>query len=110
MLYPAGLPMKSYLLAMLVAVAAGLYMPCTASADLIYDSNLGGQASSGLGTVSTILTMQGPGSGTFESGSVERSSGADVKSDTGVLEAAMSRHRCRKSNVRVRGRSHTGSR
>ena len=77
--------MKRHLLAMLVAVAAGLYMPYTASADLIFDSNLGGVAGSGLGTVSTILTMQSPGSGTFESGSVERSSGADVKSDTGVL-------------------------
>jgi hypothetical protein len=56
-----------------------------AAADLIFDANLGGVAGSGLGTVSTILTMQSPGSGTFESGSVERSSGADVKSDTGVL-------------------------
>jgi hypothetical protein len=49
------------------------------------DSSLGGVAGSGLGTVSTILTMQSPGSGTFESGSVQRSSGADLKSDTGVL-------------------------
>jgi hypothetical protein len=56
--------MKRHLLAMLVAVAAGLYMPYTASADLIFDSNLGGVAGSGLGTVSTILTMQSPGSGT----------------------------------------------
>ena len=79
--------MKRYLLALLIAVTATtcLQMPYTASADLIFDSSLGGVAGSGLGTVSTILTMQSPGSGSLESGSVERSSGADVKSDTGVL-------------------------
>jgi len=70
---------------MLVAVATSICTPYSASADLIFDSSLGGVAGSGLGTVSTILTMQSPGSGTLESGSVERSSGADVKSDIGVL-------------------------
>src|SRR5262249_57577940 len=50
-----------------------------------FASSLGGVAGSGLGAVSTILTMQSPGSGTVESGNVERASGADVTSDTGVL-------------------------
>jgi len=73
------------LLAVLLAVTTCLSMSYTASANLIFDSSLGGVTGSGLGAVSTILTMQSPGSGTFESGSVERASGADVKSDTGVL-------------------------
>ncbi len=55
------------------------------AADLIFDASLGGVAGSGLGTVATILTIQSPGSTTTESGSVSRSGGADVKSDTGVL-------------------------
>ncbi len=77
--------MRKSLLALLFAATTCLYMFSTASADLIFDSSLGGVAGSGFGTVSTILTMQSPGSGSFESGSVERASGADVKSDTGVL-------------------------
>ena len=77
--------MRKSLLALLFAVATCLSMSSTASAHLIFDSSLGGVAGSGLGAVSTILTMQSPGSGTVESGNVERASGADVKSDTGVL-------------------------
>jgi len=77
--------MRKSLLALLFAVTTCLAMSNTASADLIFDSSLGGVTGTGLGTVSTILTMQSPGSGIFESGSVERASGADVKSDTGVL-------------------------
>jgi len=77
--------MRKSLLALLFAVATCLSMSSTASADLIFDSSLGGVAGSGLGAVSTILTMQSPGSGTVESGNVERASGADVTSDTGVL-------------------------
>jgi len=72
-------------LATLFALATCLFAPYTASANLIFDSSLGGVTGSGLGAVSTILTIQSPGSGTLESGSVERASGADVKSDTGVL-------------------------
>jgi hypothetical protein len=71
--------------AFLLGVAVALTTPYIASADLIFDADLGGAAGSGLGTVSTILTMQSPGSGSFESGSVSRSGGADVTSDTGVL-------------------------
>jgi len=80
-----NLIMRKSLLAVLLAVTTWLSMSYTASADLIFDSSLGGVTGSGLGAVSTILTMQSPGSGTFESGSVERASGADVTSDTGVL-------------------------
>src|SRR5262245_61033561 len=72
-------------LATLFALATCLFAPYTASANLIFDSSLGGVTGSGLGAVSTILTIQSPGSGSFESGSVERAGGADVKSDTGVL-------------------------
>ena len=77
--------MKKHRLAALLTFTTAICMPYTASADLIYDSSLGGVAGSGLGTVSTILTMQSPGSGSLESGSVSRSGGADVKSDTGVV-------------------------
>jgi len=77
--------MNKRLHAIILGLGMAFATPHTAAADLIFDANLGGVAGSGLGTVSTILTMQSPGSGTFESGSVERSSGADVKSDTGVL-------------------------
>ena len=76
--------MKKQLLGILLAIAT-LSAPQTGSADLVFDSSLGGVSGSGLGTVSTILTIQSPGSGTLESGSVSRSGGVDVKSDTGVL-------------------------
>jgi hypothetical protein len=66
-------------------MAMALTTPYAALADLIFDASLGGVAGSGLGTVSTILTMQSPGSGSLESGSVSRSGGADMKSDSGVL-------------------------
>src|SRR5215471_115208 len=68
-------------LATLFALATCLFAPYTASANLIFDSSLGGVTGSGLGAVSTILTIQSPGSGTLESGSVERASGADVNAD-----------------------------
>jgi hypothetical protein len=74
--------------AFVLGIAVALTTPYTASADLFFDVNLGGVAGSGLGTVSTILTMQSPGSGSFESGSVSRSNNADVTSDTGVLIGA----------------------
>jgi hypothetical protein len=77
--------MKKWLPAIVLGMAVALTTPYTASADLIFDVDLGGVAGSGLGTVSTILTMQSPGSGSLESGSVSRSGGTDVKSDTGVL-------------------------
>src|SRR5262245_19138508 len=77
--------MKRHLLAVFLAVATCLAMPYVASADLIFDSSLGGVAGSGLGTVLTILTIQSPGSGSVESGSTGRASGADVTSDVGVL-------------------------
>ena len=77
--------MRKRLLAIVLGMAGALTTPYTASADLIFDADLGGAAGSGLGAVSTILTMQSPGSGSFESGSVSRSGGADVTSDTGVL-------------------------
>jgi hypothetical protein len=70
---------------MTLGIMMALSLPYTVSADLIYDSSLGGQSGSGLGAVSTILTIQSKGSTTTESGSVSRSGGADVKSDTGVL-------------------------
>ena len=77
--------MKKWLPAIVLVMSVALTTPYTASADLIFDVDLGGVAGSGLGTVSTILTMQSPGSGSLESGSVSRSGGTDVKSDTGVL-------------------------
>ena len=77
--------MNKRLLAIVLGMAMPLTSPYAASADLIFDADLGGAAGSGLGTVSTILTIQSPGSGSFESGSVSRSGGADVTSDTGVL-------------------------
>ncbi len=77
--------MKSCSLAVVLGMTTALFTPQVASADLIFDTSLGGVAGSGLGTVSTLLTIQSPGSGTVESGSVSRSGGADVKSDTGVL-------------------------
>jgi PEP-CTERM motif. len=77
--------MKKWLPAIVLVMSVALTTPYTASADLIFDVNLGRVAGSGLGTVSTILTMQSPGSGSLESGSVSRSGGTDVKSDTGVL-------------------------
>src|SRR5437016_9741078 len=77
--------MAKHLAAMVLVLAMTLSLPYTVSADLIYDSSLGGQTGSGLGAVSTILTIQSPGSTSTESGSVSRSGGADVKSDTGVL-------------------------
>ncbi len=77
--------MTSALFALVLGIMAALSTPYVASADLIFDSSLGGVSGSGLGTVSTILTMQSSGSGSLESGSVSRSGGADVKSDTGVL-------------------------
>ena len=63
--------MRKQLLAIVLGLAVALTTPYTAAADLIFDANLGGVAGSGLGTVSTILTMQSPGSGSLESGSVE---------------------------------------
>ena len=77
--------MKTSLLVMFLMVPTCLAMPYVASADLIFDSSLGGVAGSGLGTVLTILTIQSPGSGSVESGSTGRASGADVTSDVGVL-------------------------
>ena len=77
--------MRKRLPAFVLGMAMVFTMPYTASADLIFDVDLGGMAGSGLGTVSTILTIQSPGSGSLESGGVSRSGGADVKSDTGVL-------------------------
>jgi PEP-CTERM motif len=77
--------MKNQIFAGFLGIAAALSTPYAAAATMIFDSSLGGVSGSGLGTVSTILTFQSPGSGTFESGSVSRSGGADVKSDTGVL-------------------------
>ncbi len=77
--------LTSALFALVLGITAALSTPYVASADLIFDSSLGGVSGSGLGTVSTILTMQSSGSGSLESGSVSRSGGADVKSDTGVL-------------------------
>jgi hypothetical protein len=76
---------KTSLLVMFLMVPTCLAMPYVASADLIFDSSLGGVAGSGLGTVLTILTIQSPGSGSVESGSTGRASGADVTSDVGVL-------------------------
>lgn len=76
---------RRQLFAIVLGMAVALTIPHTAAADLIFDASLGGVAGSGLGTVSTILTMQSPGSGSLESGSVSRSGGADVESDTGVL-------------------------
>ena len=80
--------MRQQLLAIVLGLALALTTPYTAAADLIFDADLGGVAGSGLGTVATILTMQSPGSGSLESGSVSRSGGADVKSDTGVVAGA----------------------
>jgi hypothetical protein len=80
--------MRRPLLAIVLGMAVALTTPYTAAADLIFDASLGGVAGSGLGTVATILTMQSPGSGSLESGSVSRSGGADVKSDTGVVAGA----------------------
>src|SRR4030095_2998134 len=77
--------MRKQLFAIVLGMAVTLTIPHTAAADLIFDASLGGVAGSCLGTVSTILTMQSPGSGSLESGSVRRSGGADVESDTGVL-------------------------
>jgi len=77
--------MNKRLLAIILGLGTALATPHTAASDLIFDANLGGVAGSGLGSVSTVLTMQSPGSGSLESGSVSRSGGADVKSDTGVL-------------------------
>src|SRR5205809_1125947 len=79
------LRMKKWLPAIVLGMAVALTAVYSASADLIFDVDLGGVADSGLGTVSTILTMQSPGSGSLESGSVSRSGGTDVRSDTGVL-------------------------
>jgi PEP-CTERM motif len=76
---------KSFLLGLSLVVATCLGTPYIASADLIFDSSLGGVTGTGLGTVSTILTFQSPGSGSVESGSVGRANGGDVKSDVGVL-------------------------
>ena len=77
--------MTKQFLVIVLGMAMALITPDAALADLIFDASLGGVAGSGLGTVSTILTMQSPGSGSLESGSVSRSGGADVTSDTGVL-------------------------
>ena len=77
--------MKRQFFVIVLGITAALSTPYAASADLIFDASLGGVAGSGLGTVATILTIQSPGSTTTESGSVSRSGGADVKSDTGVL-------------------------
>lgn len=51
------------------ALAAALALPSAASANLVYleGVNLGG---TGLGTVTTVLTLQGQGSGSNESGAV----------------------------------------
>jgi len=76
---------KGSLLRLFLAVATCLGTPSIASADLIFDFSLGGVAGSGLGNVFTILTMQSPGSGSVESGSVQHAGGGDVKSDVGVL-------------------------
>jgi len=73
------------LLTVFLVAATCLAIPYVASADLIFDSSLGGVAGSGLGTVLTILSVQSPGSGSIESGSVQRSGGTDVTSDVGVL-------------------------
>ena len=82
--FTAGFYMKSrFVLGLGLTVA--LSVPNVASGDFIFDSSLGGVTGSGLGAVATILTIQSPGSGTAESGSVSRSGGADVKSDTGVV-------------------------
>jgi hypothetical protein len=55
-----------------------------AEASLIFDQAIG-VTGSGIGAVATVLTFQSPGSTSLESGSVTRSGGADVTSDTGVL-------------------------
>src|SRR5437016_4329582 len=78
-------PMKRQFFAIVLGITAALSTPYAASADLIFDASLGGVTGSGLGTVATILTIQSPGSTTTESGSVSRSGGADVTSNTGVL-------------------------
>ena len=76
--------MKRHLLAVFLGIGA-FGIPHVASADLIFDSSLGGVSGTGLGTVLTILTFQSPGSGSLESGNVGRSGSADVTSDVGVL-------------------------
>jgi len=80
--------MKKQFFAIVLGITVALSTPYAASADLIFDASLGGVAGSGLGTVATILTIQSPGSTTTESGSVSRSGGADVTSDTGVVAPA----------------------
>ena len=77
--------MTKHLVAVVLGITMTFSLPYTVSADLIFDSNLGGVSGTGLGTVATILTIQSPGSGSIESGSVIRSGGADVTSDTGVV-------------------------
>src|SRR6266567_290479 len=77
--------MKRQFFAIVLGITVALSTPYAASADLIFDASLGGVTGSGLGTVATILTIQSPGSTTTESGSVSRSGGADVTSNTGVV-------------------------
>jgi PEP-CTERM motif-containing protein len=69
----------------LLIAALALSLPYPASANLIFDSSLGGVSGSGLGTVATILTIQSPGSTSTESGSVSFNGTTDVTSNTGVL-------------------------
>jgi len=69
---------------LLVAVFA-LAFPLTASANLIFNSSLGGVSGAGLGNVATLLTIQSPGSTSTESGSVSFNGTTDVTSNTGVF-------------------------
>jgi hypothetical protein len=65
--------------------ALALSLPYPASANLIFNSSLGGVSGSGLGAVETVLTIQSPGSTSTESGSVSFNGTTDVTSNTGVL-------------------------
>jgi PEP-CTERM motif len=72
-------------LKLLLIGALTLSLPYSASANLIFDSSLGGVSGSGLGTVATILTFTSPGSTSTESGSVGFNGTIDVPSNTGVV-------------------------
>ena len=62
-----------------------LYPSSLATADLIFNDDLGGVSGSGLGTVATVLTIQSPGATSTESGSVSFNGTSDVLSNTGVV-------------------------
>lgn len=66
-------------------LTASLSLSSLAAADLIFRNDLGGVSGSGLGTVSTVLTIQSPGATSTESGSVSFDGTSDVLSNTGVV-------------------------